>query len=202
MGGDGRYYNIEVIFATLRLACANGVSEVHVPKNGVMSTPACSAYIRQINNNVGNCIGGVLLTASHNPGGAEHDFGIKFNGKNGGPAPEEFTNAVYANTQRIEEYVMTDYLFEENISLNDEAVYRFVNVDRPLKPTFTIRIVEGIAPYVNLMKSLFDFPKIKQLFARKDFSFRFDAMYGVSADYAQAIFKGELGAAPESLMHC
>jgi phosphoglucomutase len=196
VGGDGRYYNIEAIFIILKLACASGVSEVHIPRNGVMSTPACSAYIRQINAETGNCIGGILLTASHNPGGVDHDFGIKFNGKNGGPAPEEFTNAVHSHTQKIEEYTLTDYLFEENISLNNEAVYRFTNVNRPLKPIFIIRIVENIAPYVNLMKSLFDFPRLKKMFARKDFTFRFDAMHGVSAAYAKAIFQDELGCSP------
>lgn len=111
VGGDGRYYNIETIFIILGLACANGVSEVHIPKNGIMSTPACSAYIRALNEDSGNCVGGILLTASHNPGGADHDFGIKFNGKNGGPAPEEFTDALYSHTLKIEEYKGVDYKF-------------------------------------------------------------------------------------------
>lgn len=184
------------------MACANGVSEVHVAKNGMMSTPACSAHIRQVNEETGNCIGGILLTASHNPGGVDHDFGIKFNGKNGGPAPEEFTDALYLHTLKVDEYRAVDYKFEENISLNEAAEYRFTNINRPLKKELIVRIVENVSPYVKLMKQLFDFPKLQQLFARKDFSFKFDALYGASGQYAKAIFQDELKCDPHSLSHC
>lgn len=109
---------------------------------------------------------------------------------------------MFKNTTKIEEFSTIDYKFEEFISLDYEGEYTFNNVMRPLKKTFKIKVVENIKPYVNLLKGLFDFDKLKQLFARKDFSFKFDAMHGVSGPYAKAIFQEELGCAPTCLNHC
>jgi phosphoglucomutase len=122
-----------------------------------MSTPACSAYIRYLNSEFGNCLGGVLLTASHNPGGPHEDFGIKFNSRNGGPAQEEFTNLVHAETTRISEFVSADLDFLSKFSLSTPGSYHFTNVLRPSKPVFTVKVVESVGIYVQLMKSLFDF---------------------------------------------
>ena len=128
VSGDGRYYNIEAIYKIIGIACANGVSEVHIGKGGLMSTPACSAYIRKINSEVGNCLGGILLTASHNPGGIDCDFGVKFNVKNGGPAPEEVTNAVYAYSTKIVHYDTAGFPFKDVVDINKIGTYRFTNI--------------------------------------------------------------------------
>lgn len=178
----------EVIAIICKIACANGVDEVHVAKDGIMSTPACSAYIRQLNEKYGNCIGGILLTASHNPGGPHEDFGIKFNSRNGGPALEEFTNLVHSETTKITEYKTVNFDFFLNINLSEIKDHVFNNVNRPRKSTFTIKVVENVQGYVDLMKSEFDFGVIQNLLSRKDFKMVFDGMYGASGPYAKAIF--------------
>lgn len=153
IGGDGRYLSQEVIGVICKIACANGVDEVHVAKNGLMSTPACSAYIRMLNEKYGNCIGGILLTASHNPGGPNEDFGIKFNSRNGGPALEEFTNLVHLETTKINEYKTVNFDFVSHINLAEVKDHVFENVKRPRKSTFTVKVVENVQGYVDLMKT-------------------------------------------------
>lgn len=166
VGGDGRFLTPEVIAAVCKIACANGVDELHIAQGGLMSTPACSAYIRHLNALHGNCIGGILLTASHNPGGPKEDFGIKFNSRNGGPAQEEFTNLVYTETTRISEYAVADFEFLSRVSLEKPAEYRFTGVQRLGKPVFTVRVVESVGIYIDLMRQLFDFGAIRQLLQR------------------------------------
>jgi len=153
-----------------------------------MSTPACSAYIRHLNAIHGNCIGGILLTASHNPGGQKEDFGIKFNSRNGGPAQEEFTNLVYTETTRISEFAVADFDFLSKVSLAEPGEYRFSSVQRAAKPVFTVKVVENVGLYINLMRELFDFEAIRGLLQREDFKMVLDAMFGAAGPYAKAVF--------------
>lgn len=113
-----------------------------------MSTPACSAYIRKLNKEFGNCIGGILLTASHNPGGPHEDFGIKFNSRNGGPAQEEFTNLVFVETKKLQEIRTANFNFSSVVNFDQVGEHKFTNVERLGKPVFTIKVVENIEGYI------------------------------------------------------
>ena len=151
-----------------------------------MSTPACSAYIRHLNKSYGNCLGGILLTASHNPGGPTEDFGIKFNSRNGGPAQEEFTNLVFEESKRIQEFKLAGFDFSV-IDFSKVASHTF-RVEREVKPEFKVTVVENVENYISLMKEEFDFPAIQKLLAREDFSLVFDGMHGSAGPYAKALF--------------
>ena len=179
LGGDGRFYNDTAIQTILRMAAANGVARVMVGQNGILSTPAVSALIRKY-----GAAGGIILSASHNPGGPDGDFGIKYNGTNGGPAPEPVTNAIYARTRNIDHYKLSD---APDIDLNVLGTSNMSGME--------IEIVDSVSDYSQLMESLFDFPAIAAMF-KSGMTFCFDAMHAVTGPYAKAIF-GRLGA-PES----
>lgn len=193
LGGDGRYWNTTAIRIILRLAAANGVSSVKVGHNGIICTPAMSAIIR-----ADNLFGGIILTASHNPGGPDNDFGIKYNVSNGGPAPESVTSMIFKNTKTISEYYFA-------VSPDDDAnVDPFSSVDLSVKgltkfenatdgSAFSVEVIDSADTYVDLLQSMFDFKKMRDLFARSDFTFLFDAMNGVTGPYAKRIFVDLLG---------
>ena len=177
VGGDGRYYNREAIQTVLRMAAANGFARVLVGQHGILSTPAASCVIRKH-----NAFGGLILSASHNPGGADGDFGIKFNGANGGPAVEKVTDAIYACTQSISRYHIGD---TPDIELGRIAQHRIDGM--------VVDIIDSVADYLELMRSLFDFDALRTLFA-SGFRLAFDAMNAVTGPYAKVIFERELGA--------
>jgi phosphoglucomutase len=197
VSGDGRYFSKEAIKIIVGIAAANGVAHIWIGEKGLLSTPAVSAVIR---NRVGaegkKASGAFILTASHNPGGPHEDFGIKYNTDNGGPALESLTDAIFEGTKTIKEYKTVDGLPE--IDLEKVGVTKF---DGPEGP-FAVEVISATEDYVKLMKTIFDFPAIKQLLARKDFSFVYDALNGVAGAYAPAIFVNELGADPASLKRC
>ena len=178
VGGDGRYYNREAIQIILRMAAANSVGKVILGQGGIFSTPAASHMIRK-----NKALGGIILSASHNPGGMDGDFGIKYNISNGGPAPEEFTDAVFEASKKITEYRIAGI---KGIPLDIIGEY---TIDR-----LQIEIVDSVADYADLMESLFDFPKIKQLLTSDKFTMCFDAMYAVTGPYAKKILEEQLGA--------
>ena len=177
IGGDGRYFNREAIQTILRMAAANGFGRILVGQGGLLSTPAASCVIRGR-----GAFGGIILSASHNPGGPEGDFGIKYNTANGGPAPERVTEAVYARTQQIESY--------RTLDTPDVDLQRLGT--QPLGDA-EVEIIDPVADYKALMARLFDFDAIRVAF-RDGLRMRYDAMHAVTGPYAQAIIEGELEA--------
>ncbi|WP_112662737.1 alpha-D-glucose phosphate-specific phosphoglucomutase [Microvirga flavescens] len=177
VGGDGRFFNREVIQTVLKMAAASGFSRILVGQRGLLSTPAASCLIRKY-----KAIGGVVLSASHNPGGPDGDFGIKFNVSHGGPAPETFTDAVFQRTQSITHY-RTHRASDIDLDVLGET--RLGNA--------TIQVIDSVADYTELMETLVDFDKIAALFV-SGFRMRFDALSAVTGPYAKAILEGRLGA--------
>lgn len=177
VGGDGRFYNREAIQIILKMAAANGFGKVLVGQGGILSTPAASCVIRKY-----NAYGGLILSASHNPAGPDEDFGIKYNVGNGGPAPEQVTEAIYARTLTIDRYKTCE---KNNINLDSIGTWHLRDME--------VNIIDSVADYAELMQSLFDFTAIRNLLA-EDFSMVFDAMHAVTGPYAKTILESLLGA--------
>ena len=184
LGGDGRYFNKEAIQKIVGMASANGVSKVILGCDGLLSTPAVSCIIRKYKADAG-----IILSASHNPGGIEGDFGIKLNGSNGGPVSEQITNKIYEQTKLIKNYKIVQ---DVHINLNILGLFDFMGM--------TIEIIDSVNDYANLMNSIFDFNAIKALFS-KEFTFCFDAMNAVTGPYANEIFINRLGAPATSIIN-
>ncbi len=178
VGGDGRYGNRRAIAVIARMAAAHGVARLITTTGGILSTPAASNLIRQH-----QAVGGVILSASHNPGGPEGDFGVKINGANGGPTPESITDAIYAVTQTLDGYRILDDAGELDLEAPGT---------RQLG-AMTVEVLDGVEAYVALMQKLFDFDAISELL-RGDFPMAFDAMHAVTGPYAKRILEGLLGA--------
>jgi phosphoglucomutase len=191
IGGDGRYYNRHAIQTIIRMAAANGFSRVLIGQAGILSTPAASHVIRNYQT-----FGGMVLSASHNQGGINGDFGIKYNIGNGGPAPEKITDEVFAKSKVITQYKITD-LPEVDIDTIGKTEFPGVHTG----DIFTVEIIDAVQDYADLMQSLFDFPAIRQLLA-SGFEMKFDAMHAVTGPYAKEILVNRLGAPVESLMNC
>ena len=177
IGGDGRYFNKEAIQIILKMAAANGAAKLIVGQNGLLSTPAASNLIR-----LNQTSGGLILSASHNPGGIDEDFGVKYNVANGGPAPESVTEAIFEQTERIESYVILE---ADDIDLSQIGVVKLGNTE--------VHIIDPVEDYKKLMATLFDFVAIRNLFA-SGFTMVFDAMHAVTGPYAKAIIEDALGA--------
>ncbi len=176
VGGDGRYFNTQAIQVILRMAAANGFGRVLVGRDGILSTPAASCVIRKR-----GAFGGLILSASHNPGGPDGDFGIKYNIGNGGPAPEKITEAIYARSRDITAY--------RTIEAPDVDLSRLGATDLG---GMRVEVVDPVADYAELMQQLFDFGAIRALFAA-GFRMRFDAMHAVTGPYAKQIIEQMLG---------
>lgn len=185
LGGDGRYFNDVAIQTILRMAAAAGFGRALVGCKGILSTPAASAVIRKH-----AAFGGIILSASHNPGGPDDDFGIKYNMSNGGPANEVFTDAVYERTQSIDAYRLVEADDIDLGCIGDTKV-----------GAMRVSVIDPVADYAELLESLFDFDRIGALLARPDFRIRFDAMHAVNGPYAHAILEGRLGAPAGSVVN-
>ncbi|MCE7028513.1 alpha-D-glucose phosphate-specific phosphoglucomutase [Jiella avicenniae] len=184
IGGDGRFYNREVILMAIRMAAGNGYGRVVVGQNGILSTPAASNLIRKR-----GASGGIILSASHNPGGPGGDFGIKYNGSNGGPAPESVTAKIFEKTKTIGRYRVFTSTAPDISKLGEARLGDMV-----------VEVVDPVADYAELMEELFDFSKIRDLIA-SGFGIRFDAMHAVTGPYATEILENRLGAPTGSVVN-
>ncbi len=178
LGGDGRYYNRTAIQVILKMAAANGVGRVLVGQGGILSTPAASCVIRKY-----GAFGGIILSASHNPGGPEGDFGVKYNTENGGPAPEKVTSAIFECSKTIDSYKILDASDVNLDTLGDTQLGEM-----------TVTVIDPVADYAELMESIFDFGKIRQMISSGNFRMCMDSLHAVTGPYAKAIIEGKLGA--------
>ncbi|KAL8534310.1 hypothetical protein ACS0TY_010358 [Phlomoides rotata] len=185
LGGDGRYFNKEAAQIIIKIAAGNGVGKILVGRDGIMSTPAVSAVIRNR-----QAKGGFIMSASHNPGGPDYDWGIKFNYSSGQPAPESITDKIYGNTLSISEIKMGDI---PDIDLSQLAVIKH--------GAFSVEVVDPVSDYLELLENVFDFSLIRSLVAQSDFRFIFDAMHAVTGAYANPIFVDKLGASTDSILN-
>ena len=184
VGGDGRFYNDHVVQIAIRMAAANGFGKVIVGRGGLLSTPAASNVIRKF-----GAFGGIILSASHNMGGPDGDFGIKYNGGNGGPAPEKITEAMFVQSKTISSYKISD---AADIDLNKIGSSKVEGL--------TVEVIDPVADYASLMQSLFDFDLIRTLI-KSGFNMKFDGMSAITGPYGTRIFEELLGAPKGTVMN-
>lgn len=198
VGGDGRFFNEDAVQIIIAVCAGNGVGKVMIAQNGIMSTPAISGCIRKYQT-----VGGIILTASHNPGGPDEDFGIKFNVANGGPAPDAITEDIYNISKKLTQYKSVDGL--EKVDLKTLGTTEFNIADSNDK--FVVHIIDGIAEYVQMMQQIFDFEKLRKLFRPSDegkqqqFRVLINGMSGVTGPYIKRIFVDELKAPADSVVN-
>ena len=185
LGGDGRYFNRIAIQIIIKIAAANDFGELIIGQGGLLSTPAASNIIRKY-----NAFGGLILSASHNPGGPDEDFGIKYNVDNGGPAPERYTHEFYERSQHIDRYFTARI---EDVDLDNIGSQQFENLK--------INIIDPVTDYAELMQSIFDFDLLKQSISSGYITLLFDAMSAITGPYAKRILIDMLGATPESIIN-
>ncbi|CAF9905716.1 MAG: hypothetical protein GOMPHAMPRED_003336 [Gomphillus americanus] len=187
IGGDGRFYNPEVVQKIAKIGAAYGVKKLLIGQNGILSTPAASHVIRKR-----KATGGILLTASHNPGGPNADFGMKYNLSNGAPAPESVTNKIFEVSKTLTSYKVEDI---PDIDLKDIGTKTYGSLE--------VEIIDSTADYVQMLKDIFDFDLIREFFkTHSDFKVLFDALHGVTGPYGVAIFEKELGLPASSTQNC
>jgi phosphoglucomutase len=185
VGGDGRYYNRPAIQTILKMAAANGFGRVMVGRGGILSTPAVSCVIRKY-----HAFGGIVLSASHNPGGPEGDFGIKYNISNGGPAPEKVTDAIFARSKAISSYKILE---ATDLDLDQSGTTRLGSME--------VEVIDPVSDYAQLMESLFDFDRIRELLTSGHFRMCVDSMSAVTGPYARRLFEQQLGSPLGTVIH-
>lgn len=187
ISGDGRFFTKEAGQIIIKMAAANGVAKVVVGTNFWMSTPAVSAVIRDL-----KAYGGIIMTASHNPGGPDADFGVKYNISNGGAAPEKITDSIFANTKILSSFKIARF---PDVDVSKVSSIR-------VSPKFEVEVIDGASTHIALLKSIFDFPSLKDFVSRPDFKLVFDAMHGIAGPTAYAIFVEEFGLPESTVLNC